>query len=276
MSDLDRAALLDGIVDASLEAGAVIWRFFQDGFEVLTKADDSPVTAADHAAEAVLLAALARLAPGVPVVAEEEAAAGRTPDVGERFFLVDPLDGTRDFVRRGKDFTVNVGLIEHGEPTLGVVYAPARSRLFVGDVTLRLAWTSDPAPGEASPGARRPLRVRPRPERVTAMASKSHDVPATEAYLANAIGPHDRVSVGSSLKFGLLAAGEADLYPRPSPTSEWDTAAGDAVLRAAGGRTFDIHGQPFRYGKPRFFNPGFVATGGFEVPPIAPFMTQQN
>lgn len=276
MSDLDRAALLDGIVDASLEAGAVIWRFFQDGFEVLTKADDSPVTAADHAAEAVLLAALARLAPGVPVVAEEEAAAGRTPDVGDRFFLVDPLDGTRDFVRRGRDFTVNVGLIEHGEPTLGVVYAPARSRLFVGDVKLRLAWTSDPAPGETGPGPRRPLAVRPRPERVTAMASKSHDVPATEAYLANAIGPHDRVSVGSSLKFGLLAAGEADLYPRPSPTSEWDTAAGDAVLRAAGGRTFDIHGAPFRYGKPRFFNPGFVATGGFEAPPIAPFMAQQN
>lgn len=276
MSDLDRAALLDGIVDASLEAGAVIWRYFQDGFEVLTKADDSPVTAADHAAEAVLLAALARLAPGVPVVAEEEAAAGRTPEVGARFFLVDPLDGTRDFVRRGKDFTVNVGLIEHGEPTLGVVYAPARSRLFVGDVVLQIAWTSDPAPGEISPGARRPLRVRVPPERVTAMASKSHDVPATEAYLASAIGPHDRVSVGSSLKFGLLAAGEADLYPRPSPTSEWDTAAGDAVLRAAGGRVFDIHGAPFRYGKPRFFNPGFVATGGFEAPPIAPFMAQQN
>lgn len=267
----DRGLLLEGLVAASLGAGAAIWRVFEGDFDVIAKADASPVTAADHAAEAVILAALARLAPGVPVVAEEEAAAGRIPTVAERFFLVDPLDGTKEFVKRGTDFTVNVALIEGGTPTMGVVYAPARSQLYAGDVTGGLAWTAVAAPGAADVGARGPLRVRPLGERLTAVASKSHDTPATEAYL-RACGVSERVAIGSSLKFCLLAAGEADLYPRPAPTSEWDTGAGHAVLVAAGGQVFDIHGAPLPYGKPRFFNPGFVATGSFQPPALAPFM----
>ena len=266
-----RRTLLDSLAQASLEAGAEIWRIFEAGFEVIEKADLSPVTIADHAAEAIILKALANLAPGVPVVAEEEAAAGRIPEVGERFFLVDPLDGTREFVRRGTDFTVNIGLIEHGQPTLGVIYAPARQTLYVGDATLGEAWTSK---GTILPAAerRKPLRVREPHAKPIALASKSHDVPATEAYLRE-IGAGERISVGSSLKFGLLAAGEADIYPRPSPTMEWDTAAGHAVLIAAGGRAFAPDGSPLQYGKADFFNPGFVAVGfGPPPPPIGPFM----
>jgi 3'(2'), 5'-bisphosphate nucleotidase len=266
----DREALLEGMVAASLEAGEAIWRIFQEGFEVFEKSDQSPVTAADHAAEAIILKALARLAPGVPVVAEEEAAAGRIPAVDGAFFLVDPLDGTKEFIRRGTDFTVNIALVERHAPTLGVVYAPARSRLFAGDTAVRTAWTAEAEPGRPG-GERRPLSVRPLGERLVAVASKSHDTPATEAYL-KACGVAERVSIGSSLKFCLVAAGEADLYPRPAPTSEWDTAAGHAVLAAAGGRVFGPDGGPLRYGKPRFFNPGFVATAAFDPPPLGPFM----
>jgi len=266
-----RADLLEGMVAAALHAGAEIWRIFQEDFEVLTKADSSPVTAADQAAEAVILKALKLLAPHTPVVAEEEAAAGRIPDVGARFFLVDPLDGTKEFVRRGTDFTVNIALVEDRSPTLGVVYAPARGRLFAGDAAVPAAWTSDAPPEVAPPGERRPLRIRPLSGPLTAVASKSHDTPETEAYL-KACNVAERVAIGSSLKFCLVADGEADLYPRPAPTCEWDTAAGHAVLAAAGGRVFGPDGAPLRYGKPRFFNPGFVATGPFDPPPLAPYM----
>ena len=267
---MNRDALLEGMVAASLEAGLAIWTIFQAGFEVFEKSDASPVTAADTAAEAVILKALAALAPGTPVVAEEEVAAGRIPQVGARFFLVDPLDGTREFVKRGTDFTVNIALVEDRAPTLGVVYAPARSRLFAGNVTGGQAWTADARPG-ADAGVRRPIRVRSPSARLTAVASKSHNTPETEAYL-EACGVAERVSIGSSLKFCLVAAGEADLYPRPAPTSEWDTAAGHAVLVAAGGRVFAPDGQPLRYAKPRFFNPGFVATAAFDPPPLTDFM----
>jgi len=266
---LNRPALLEGLVVAALQAGTAIWRIFQGEVEVITKADASPVTAADHAAEAIILSALAELAPGVPVVAEEECAAGRIPEVGARFFLVDPLDGTKEFIRRGTDFTVNIALIENGVPTLGVVYAPALGRLFAGGEDG--AWSNEVPPEEQETAERRPLKVRSPASPPVAVASKSHDVPATEAYLA-ACGVTTRVSIGSSLKFCLLAAGEADLYPRPSPTSEWDTAAGHAVLIAAGGRVFAPEGGPLVYGKPRFFNPGFVATGPFDAPAIGPFM----
>ena len=270
MSITDRQALSEGLVEAALAAGAEVFRIFQGDIEVMTKADESPVTVADQRAEAIILSALKRLAPGVSVVAEEEVAAGRTPDVGAAFFLVDPLDGTKEFIRKGTDFTVNIGLIEHGAPTLGVVYAPALSRLFVGDVSRKTCWTADVAPGATLGFERRAIRVRTHGEALCVVASKSHDVPATEAYL-QAVGARARTSIGSSLKFALLAAGEADLYPRPSPTMEWDTAAGDAVLRAAGGRVFDLDGAVFRYGKPGFFNPGFVATATFDAPPLRPF-----
>ena len=246
-------------------------RHVELGFETLTKADESPVTAADHAAEAILLEALGALAPGTPVVAEEEAAAGRTPRIGGRFFLVDPLDGTREFVRGGTDYTVNVGLVENGAPVLGVVYAPALGRLFSGEVG-RGAWLAE---GTATPGAvgePRAIRVRAPGATLTVTASRSHGSSALDRYIA-ALPTHERVATGSSLKYGVLAAGEADLYPRTGPTMEWDTAAGDAVLRAAGGRTLAPDGSLFRYGKPGFRNGPFVATGPFDPPPIGRFAT---
>jgi len=206
MSPADRARLLEGLVEAALEAGEEVFRHFQGHTEVMTKADQSPVTAADQAAEAIILKALASLAPDIPVVAEEEAAAGRIPDVANAFFLVDPLDGTKEFIRKGNDFTVNIGLIEARNPTMGVVYAPALSRLFAGDVTEGLAWTADVAPGVRKAAKRRPIRVRQHGGELCAVASKSHDTPGTEAYLAQ-IGVTERVSIGSSLKFALLAAG---------------------------------------------------------------------
>jgi 3'(2'), 5'-bisphosphate nucleotidase len=259
---------MEGLIAAAIEAGAAIMTVFEGDFDVEVKADQSPVTVADQAAEAIILDALARLAPGIPVVAEEEAAAGRIPDVSARFFLVDPLDGTNEFIRRGTDFTVNIGLIEDGAPTLGVVFAPARQTLYIGDVALGEAWREARQPGEATSGPRIALKVKPPGDPMTAVASKSHDTPETEAYL-KACGVVRRISIGSSLKFCLVAAGEADLYPRPAPTSEWDTAAGHAVLLAAGGVVYDLSGAPLPYGKPKFFNPGFLALGGVRgLPPL--------
>jgi 3'(2'), 5'-bisphosphate nucleotidase len=260
-----RRVLMEGLVAAALKAGAEIWRIFEAGFAVEIKSDASPVTIADRAAEAIILEALLRLAPDVPVVAEEESEAGRTPEVADRFFLVDPLDGTKEFVRRGTDFTVNIGLIENASPTMGVIYAPARRELYIGDAVSGVAWFR--RDGEV----RLPLKVRTPQTPPVALASKSHDVPATEAFL-QAIDAGERISIGSSLKFCLLAKGEADIYPRPSPTMEWDTAAGHAILLAAGGRVSAPDGSPFRYGKAGFFNPGFVASGGMNAPAIGPFM----
>ncbi|MGC1305077.1 MAG: 3'(2'),5'-bisphosphate nucleotidase CysQ [Caulobacteraceae bacterium] len=269
MTELDRTALLEGVVEAALRAGRAILDIYQSDFAVQVKPDASPVTEADTAAEAIILAALARLAPGVPVVAEEEVAAGRTPQVGEMFFLVDPLDGTKEFVQRRGDFTVNVALIEQGRPTLGVVYPPVRGRLYAADVRAGAAWAADVSDDRL--GARTPLRVRTPGEAYVVVASKSHPTPGTETYLSDC-EVESRISVGSSLKFCLVAAGEADLYPRPSPTSEWDTAAGHAVLAAAGGAVFGPDGTPLVYGKPGFFNPGFVACGPFTPKPIGPFI----
>ncbi len=269
MAEIDRVALLQGLVEASLEAGRAILKVYHSDFAFHMKADASPVTEADTAAEAIILAALARLAPGVPVVAEEECAAGRIPAVGDAFFLVDPLDGTKEFVRRGGDFTVNVALVEQGSPTLGVVYAPELGRLFAGDGSLGVAWSAEM--GEAGLGAAMPIHVRTPGAAYVVVASKSHATPAIDAYLeGDAV--ETRISVGSSLKFCLVAAAEADLYPRPSPTSEWDTAAGHAVLSAAGGRVFGPDGAPLAYGKPGFFNPGFVACGPFTPKPVGPFI----
>ena len=269
MSDLAdpqfRRRLLEALIVVSREAGAAIMPFHRKGAEVKRKSDDSPVTAADHAAEAVILEALARLVPGVPVVAEEEAAAGRAPKVKDTFFLVDPLDGTRDFIGGGKEFTVNIGLVEGLRPTLGVIYAPAFDRLYAGDaaVGVALRQTRDEAP--------QPMAVRPVPEALTVLLSSTRTSAGTERYLS-LIPVGERVRLGSSLKFGVLAAGEADFYPRPLPTMEWDTCAGEAILRAAGGRVLDIHGNDLAYGKPDFLNPGFIATTGFAPPPLAPFM----
>ena len=234
------------------------------GFEVESKQDRSPVTEADRAAELIILAALARAAPGVPVIAEEEVAAGRIPAHDDLYFLVDPLDGTKEFVRGGDDYTVNIGLIEAGSPRLGVVYSPATGRLHGGCVG-EGAWVDEGA-------GPRTIRTRRRGEQLTAVASKSHLNQATVDYLDAAVGACGYVSIGSSLKFCIVAEGEADIYPRASPTSEWDTAAGHAVLLAAGGLVDGPDGGPLRYGKRAFINRAFVATAGWKAPRLEPFL----
>jgi 3'(2'), 5'-bisphosphate nucleotidase len=256
--------LVDDIAEAAREAGEAILTIVRRGFEVESKQDASPVTEADRAAELVILAALARAAPGVPVIAEEEVAAGRIPAHDEIYFLVDPLDGTKEFVRGGDDYTVNIGLIERGIPRLGVVFAPATGRLHGGCVGDG-AWLDEGA-------GRSAIATRPRGEIVTAVASKSHLNQATIDYLEAAVGNCGYVSVGSSLKFCIVAEGKADIYPRAAPTSEWDTAAGHAVLLAAGGLVDGTDGEALRYGKRAFLNRAFVATSGWKPPRLEPFL----
>jgi 3'(2'), 5'-bisphosphate nucleotidase len=260
----DYARLTDQLADTARDAGAAILEVVRRGFEVESKSDTSPVTEADRAAELIILAALARAAPGVPVIAEEEVAAGRIPAHDDTYFLVDPLDGTKEFIRGGDDYTVNIGLIEQGAPKLGIVFAPATGRLHGGCVGDG-AWLDE---GQG----RVPIRTRERGEQITAVASKSHLNQSTIDYLEAAVGSCGYISVGSSLKFCILAEGRADIYPRAAPTSEWDTAAGHAVLLAAGGLVDGPDGGPLGYGKRAFLNRAFVATSGWKAPRLEPFL----
>ncbi|HUE79528.1 MAG TPA: 3'(2'),5'-bisphosphate nucleotidase CysQ [Sphingomicrobium sp.] len=263
---MDELRLLDEIAVVAREAGDAILKIVARGFEVEAKRDSSPVTEADRAAELVILAALARAAPGVPVIAEEEVAAGRIPAHDELYFLVDPLDGTKEFVRGGDDYTVNIGLIAGGSPRLGVVFAPATGALH-GGLVGHGAWVEES-------GRRRSIAARPAGDPLTAVASKSHFNQATADYLEQAARGCGHLSIGSSLKFCIVAEGRADIYPRLSPTSEWDTAAGHAVLLAAGGRVDGPDGNRLRYGKRAFLNRGFVATGGWQAPAIGPWLEE--
>jgi 3'(2'), 5'-bisphosphate nucleotidase len=254
-------ALLQSLIYTAQRAGGAIMAVYATDFSVRDKADASPVTAADEAAEKIILDDLAAIAPGVPVVAEEAVAAGKVPIIAERFFLVDPLDGTREFVSRRDEFTVNVALIEDGEPVLGVVFAPARRELYWGDVAAGKAGHIDADPDGTMPSMGNAIQARVTPPRgLTAVASRSHRTPETDAFLTSYPVAEFR-SIGSSLKFCLVAAGEADIYPRVGTTMEWDTAAGHAVLAAAGGSVTGLAGEPFRYGKPGFRNGNFVARG---------------
>lgn len=243
---------------AALEAGALIMQVYaRADLGVRAKADDSPVTEADEAADAHIAAALAAAFPDTLIVTEENAAThGQS---AARFFIVDPLDGTREFVQRRGDFTVNIALVEHGVPMRGVVYAPARRRLFYTRADgMAVEETGPHDPAQVGPLV--PLSVRvPDNAALGVVASKSHRTPETDAFLEQvAVG--GLVSAGSSLKFCLLAAGEADLYPRLGPTMEWDTAAGHAVLAATGGAVLDFATrEPLRYGKPGYRNPFFIA-----------------
>jgi 3'(2'), 5'-bisphosphate nucleotidase len=253
MQDLDR--LLPEIVALADRAGAVILEHYQGDLVVRAKADASPVTAADEAAEAVIVARLAELTPQVPVIAEERVASGHVPDVDAgAFWLVDPLDGTKEFVSRKGEFTVNIALIEGREPILGVVLAPA----------LRQAWWGARGKGASARDAdghtRKIAARKARPGGLVAIASRSHRDAETQAFL-DQVGVTECMSAGSSLKFCLVAEGKADLYPRFGRTMEWDTAAGHAVLSAAGGRVTTRDGAPFRYRKPGFENPPFIARG---------------
>jgi 3'(2'), 5'-bisphosphate nucleotidase len=261
---IDYSCLIDDLAVAAREAGEAILEIVRRGFEVESKQDTSPVTEADRAAELIILAALARAAPGVPVIAEEEVAAGRIPRHDDTYFLVDPLDGTKEFIRGGDDYTVNIGLIEQGTPRLGVVFAPATGRLHGGCVGDG-AWVDQG-------GGRLPIKTRARGELTTAVASKSHLNQATIDYLKAAVGNCGYLSIGSSLKFCIVAEGEADIYPRAAPTSEWDTAAGHAILLAAGGLVDGPDGEPLRYRKKAFLNRAFVATSGWKPPRLEPFL----
>jgi 3'(2'), 5'-bisphosphate nucleotidase len=251
------AALLPDVIAIARAAGAAIMPFFGGEFATAHKEDRSPVTDADHAADVVIKPALAAILPGVAVVTEESVAKAPAPEslAQKRFWLVDPLDGTKEFVSRRPEFTVNIGLIEDGRPVLGVLLVPPTGVVYAAA-----------GPGTATrieqDGASRPIAARPAPAAGIVVAhSRSHSARQDlDAFLA----PYrvaERLILGSALKLGLIAEGRADLYPRFGPTSEWDTAAGQAILEAAGGTVLDFEGRPLGYGKPRFLNPGFIARG---------------
>lgn len=256
------ADLLAAITDLADAAGREIMEVYASPFDVARKADRSPVTDADRRAEAVIVAGLRRLRPEIAVVAEEEMAAGHVPDIGGGlFWLVDPLDGTKEFVARNGEFTVNIALIRDGRPVLGVVGAPALGRMWRGAEGLGAEHRHDG-------GGFEPVHVRVPPQAgVAVFTSRSHGTYSDlDIWLRNngyVVG--ERKISGSSLKFCLIAGGEADLYPRFGPTNEWDTAAGHAVLVAAGGDVVTEDGAPLGYGKPRFSNPWFIARGHASV-----------
>lgn len=251
-------ALIPVIRRLALAAGDKIMEIYEsDDFEVKVKSDDSPVTAADEAADAIISAGLREAFPEMMLVTEEQAASHST--TGDTFLIVDPLDGTKEFIHRRGDFTVNIALVEKGQPTRGVVYAPARGRMFYTLPDGQSVEEEGPFDRD-HPGRTRPIHVStPDNDALMVVASKSHLTDETRAYIAR-YRVRDFKSAGSSLKFCLVATGEADLYPRVGRTMEWDTAAGHAVLLGAGGKVvrFDDH-TPLTYGKEGYANPYFIA-----------------
>jgi 3'(2'), 5'-bisphosphate nucleotidase len=248
----DRLAAL--FADIALEAGAAIMRIYERGATMRLKDDRSPVTEADEVAEAIILERLATVLPGVPVLAEECAARGIVPDPCDSFILVDPLDGTKEFLNRNGEFTVNIALVEERRPVAGCVFAPAAGALYTGGTTAR----------RRAAGSEQQIRTRAYPRKgLTALSSRSHPDASSEAFLAG-LTIEDRREAGSSMKFCRVAEGAADVYPRFGPTMEWDVAAGHAVLAAAGGQVVLPDGEPFLYGKAEegYRNTAFVAWGG--------------
>ena len=257
---MDKSALLAEVVRLAEVVGKRIMTLYAQGFVVERKADMSPVTAADREAEALILAALPRLAAGIPILSEEASAAGKAPAPGRRFWLVDPLDGTREFTERIGEFTVNIALIEDGIPVLGVVHLPVEGETYAscgpGTASKRTA------SGTQMIAARAPAK-----DGLVMLTSRFHiDERKLESFLERYLAKtgeriKSRTRAGSALKFCLVAAGEADFYPRLGPTMEWDTAAGHALLLAAGGRIETLDGDALRYGKPGLRNPDFIVRG---------------
>lgn len=251
----DLIALARSLVPLVRAAGDIEMKYYRDGAEVMDKQDGSPVTLADQEAEKLIAAHLQGIAPAIPMVGEESVAEGAIPDIsGGRFWLVDPLDGTKEFITGGGDFTVNIALLENCVPVMGVIYAPVSDTLYygAGDACYRVA----------QGGLEKKISVRGAPAQgLTVVASKRHGDPEGLNDFLRETKVAGIVNRSSSLKFCVLAAGEADLYPRLGPTSEWDTAAGEAILHAAGGRVTQLDGTPMVYGKTakRFLNPHFVA-----------------
>lgn len=246
--------LLEKLVPIVRRAGDEIMAIYASNFAVKNKQDETPVTEADMRAESVILPALRDLDKSIPIVSEEQASEGKIPETGTRFWLVDPLDGTKEFVKRNGEFTVNIALIDSGEPVLGIVLAPALDRIYAGGRGLGAFVDQQ--------GERTPIFCRTVPdEGLTVVSSRSHsDADALDRFLAGC-KVAKQVAAGSSLKLCLVAAGEADVYPRLGRTMEWDIAAGDAVLRAAGGRLTKHDAGSMEYGKPGFENPHFSAWG---------------
>lgn len=269
MTPMECERLARALLPSVLEAGAIEMRYYRSGVAIETKADASPVTAADREAEVVLLAALSRVAPGVPVIAEEAVGRGAIPLMADAFFLVDPLDGTREFINHRDQFTVNVALVCSGKPVFGIVFAPALDEFCVtlGPARAGCAHIAPATPASALAAVEfTDIRTRqPDRDALVAMASLSHGAAEADHFLAR-YRVSQRRKAGSSLKFCVLARGEADIYPRIGPTMEWDTAAGHAVLAAAGGSVTELDGAPFVYGKADkgFLNPSFVAWGSPE------------
>jgi len=254
MTKNEYATLMQLAHGIAWHAGEAILRLYQKNIAVQHKSDASPVTEADEAADSLIFAGLARGAPGIPIVSEERVSQGRLPDIsGGRFWLVDPLDGTKEFISGTDEFTINIALIEDGNPVLGVLHAPALDACYLANDKDAFLVAKD--------GSREPIRARSiPPDGAVVLASRSHRDAETNAFIAGHYTA-SITSVGSALKFGLLAKGEADLYPRFGRTMEWDTAAGHAVLAAAGGSVKCADGSTLRYGKPGLDNPPFVARG---------------
>lgn len=246
---------LSKLVQMALDAGQAIMKIYGRDFAVSQKLDASPVTEADVAAEKIILTGLKRDFPLIPVVSEEEFSAGHKVAIGETFFLVDPLDGTKEFISRNGEFTVNIGLIHKCTPVMGVVYAPALGQVFAGQLGVGAKKASTPKLNFA------PIKARNcPPEGPVILASRSHLDAETKAFI-EAQKPAGLSNAGSSLKFCRLAEGAADLYPRFGRTMEWDTAAGHAVLLASGGSLTKPDGTAFPYGKDGFANGPFIARG---------------
>jgi 3'(2'), 5'-bisphosphate nucleotidase len=255
MREIDDTALLSRAADLAEQAAAAIMGIRARGFAVERKSDSTPVTAADRAAEALIVAGLRKTTPEIPVIAEEEVAAGRAIEAAPCFWLVDPLDGTREFAAGRDEFAVNVGLIRDGRPFLGAVALPATGEIFLGIVGTG-AWRQNAA------GDRQPIHARTPPDSgLDVMASRHYaDDPRLAAFLEGR-KIASLTNIGSAMKFCRLAEGKADLYPRLGRTMEWDTAAPQAVLEAAGGHVRTFAGAPLAYGKPGWENPPFICTG---------------
>jgi 3'(2'), 5'-bisphosphate nucleotidase len=253
--ELDRPALTQAITILAQLAGAKILTIYNQDFDIKTKSDASPVTEADVAAEKIILAGLKELTPDIPILAEESAAAGEIPDLsGGIFWLVDPLDGTKEFIHKRGEFTVNIALVEQGKPTMGVIHVPAKGTTYFAEGPGKV-WRQD------NEGPARAISTRPTPENgLTIVASRSHRTPETDAYIEK-FDVAELISAGSSLKLCLVAEGAADLYPRFGRTMEWDIGAGQAILEAAGGSVETVDGAPLIYGKDGHDNPFFIARG---------------
>jgi 3'(2'), 5'-bisphosphate nucleotidase len=268
MSQSELSGLAVEIESIAARAGEAILEVYGQDIEVVSKEDDSPLTRADLASHRIIRDALARLTPDIPLLSEESAAIGfETRSSWQRYWLVDPLDGTKEFINRNGEFTVNIALINRHEPVLGVVYVPVTGVTYTGIVGVGATRREV---GQAAI----PISVRiPCADPLVVVGSRSHANPALAGHL-EALGNHELVSMGSSLKFCLVAEGKADFYPRLGPTSEWDTAAAHAVVAAAGGRIVTLKGQPLQYNrKASYLNPEFLVISDPSRDWLTPFQS---